>query len=249
MPAEIILFWGVAAAFLLADNLVLLPAGGDWLRLKASGRLDYDPSLRLEARGRELVVLNPLDLFQRAVVTDRSLGPVDRRAFRVERQRVRRARATMNLLSGLGSAYLACAVALAGLSFVRPFSEVLLTLLAVHLGFWVVMGGLLLWRRQRLGLALDASLVLLAEALFVPAYTVNLGKRLWARQVSGLPAMTLGIRQARRTRSEAARELLVHRLRQRLELLEASLPDEPPAAARPAALAELVKEAKACLTA
>lgn len=263
MPSEIVHFWLVAAGFLVADNLVLLPAGGDYLRLKPSGRFVYDASARLEARGRELVMLNPLDLFHRAAVTTRSLGRVDRHAFRSERQRVLRALSTMNLLSWIGYGYLVCAVVLAGLSFELHFGSVLASLLVVHLVFWGGMSAVLVRRRARLGLGGYQTFVLVCEALFVPAYAVNLGKRVWAKKRTELPAMTLGIRQARRMRQEIDREQMVHQLRRRLELLEATLPDEAVAAgrvsgqvpdrdgappARPVQLGDLVREAKACLT-
>jgi hypothetical protein len=76
VQTEILLFWVVTAGFLIADNLVLLPAGRDYLRFGMRGRLVYSAATRLEARGRELVMLNPLDLFHRAAVTTRGLGPV-----------------------------------------------------------------------------------------------------------------------------------------------------------------------------
>jgi len=264
VPSDIVLFWVVAAGFLVADNLVLLPAGCDYLRLKATGRFVYDASPRLEARGRELVMLNPLNLFHRAAVTTRTLGPVDRRSFRAERQRVAQALPTLNLLSWLGCAYLAGAMALAGLSFTWYVGTVLALFLGLHLGFWAVMSAMLVRRRQRLALSGPQAGMLVVEAFFVPAYTLNLGKRAWAKRRVDLPALTLGIRQARRTRHEADRELLVHQLLQRLDLIAASLPEAegathaaasagPSTAARPPAgparLGDLVREARTCLTA
>lgn len=264
MPSDIVLFWLVAAGFLIADNLVLLPAGCDYLRLQATGRFAYDASARLEARGRELVMLNPLNLFHRAAVTTCALGPVDRRSFLAERQRVARALPTLNLLSWLGYAYLAGTAALVSLSFTLYFGTVLALFLGLHLVFWAVMSAVLVARRQRLALGGAPAATLVIEALFVPAYTLNLGKRVWARRRVDLPALSLGIRQARRMRQEADRELMVHQLLQRLALIEASLPDaeaatQPAPAARPgsapnpplqpARLGDLVREAKTCLTA
>lgn len=264
MPGEIVLFWVVATGFLIADNVVLLPAGCDYLRLKASGRFVYDASARLEARGRELVMLNPVNLFHRAAVTTRTLGRVDRRTFRAERQGVLRALSTLNLLSWMGYAYLAATVALASLSFALYFGTVLALFLMLHLVCWAAMSALLVRRRRRLMLSGPKTWVLVIEALLVPAYTINLGKRVWAQRRVDLPAMTLGIRQARRTRHDADRELLVHQLLQRLALIEASLPDAeaatdpapvpgphtaPQQPRQPARLGDLVKEAKTCLTA
>lgn len=263
MPNEIVLFWVVAAGFLIADNLVLLPSGSDYLRFGMSGRFSYDPSVRLEARGRELVMLNPINLFGRAAVTRRSLGRVQRQTFLVERRKLGRALPTMNLLSWCGYAYLASAVMLASLSFAASFGSVLAAFLLVHLVFWAVMSVVLVRRRSVLGLSGYQTFVLVAEAVFVPAYAINLGKRVWAKQVIELPAMTLGIRDAKRMVLEPERDLYVHQLRQRLDFMEQGLADEPAAAggsvepvqvqalfdrdARPMTDLELVREARACL--
>lgn len=67
------------------------------------------------------------------------------------------------------------------------------------------------------------TMVFAAEALLVPAYTINLGKRLWSKTMLDLPAMSLGIRQAKRTRDEFERELAMHQLRERLKLLESGM--------------------------
>jgi len=96
----------------------------------------------------------------------------------------------------------------------------------------------------------------------VPAYTINLGKRLWHKQVLNLPAMALGIRQAKRSKNETERELLVHQLQERLALMEMNLADEAPKAEmqgeivpasrqniqdQPSTPRELITEARACL--
>ena len=220
MQTEIVLFWVVAAGFLFADNLVLLPAGRDYLRFGMRGRFAYSAATRLEARGRELVMLNPLNLFDRAAVTTRGLGPVTVFRLRAARRQVAQCLPTLNTFAWLGYAYLLCAVGLASLSFAMHFGSVLATFLVTHLIFAVVSTIVLARRRKILRLSGYQTLVFAIEAMLVPAYTINLGKRLWSKQMLDLPAMSLGIRQAKRTRDEVERELAMHQLRERLNQLE-----------------------------
>ena len=243
MVSEIVLFWAVAAGFLIADNLRLIPAGGDYLRFGRSGALRYEPGARLEARGRDLIFLNPLNLFHRAALTSSVLGRLEPKQLRAARQRVRRAVPTLNLLSWLGSLYLVLAVAVASQSMRFSFALVLAAFLGVHLVFWVLCAGVLVWRRQTLGLSGKQASGVVAEAFFVPAYTINLGKRLWFKHTLDLPAMTLGLWQGKSLRDEHAKELFVHQLGQRLDLLETALPEGDVPTLRP-----LITEARACLT-
>ena len=93
------------------------------------------------------------------------------------------------------------------------------------------------------GLSGSQLAVFVAEGLFVPAYTINLGKRLWFKHTLELPALTLGLRQGKALRDERDKELFVHQLGQRLDVLETGLPEGESAALRP-----LISEARACLT-
>jgi hypothetical protein len=262
VPSEIVLFWVVAVGFLLADNLVLLPVGADVLRFGRRGRLVYEPGSRLEARGQELIMLNPINLFDRAAVTNRALGKVDGRSFGAARRQIRRSLLLLNVFSWLGYAYLLTAVALASLSFEAHFGSVLVSFLLTHIVFALIASVVLVLRRHDLALSPYQTFVHVVEALLVPAYTINLGKRLWHKQVLNLPAMTLGIRQAKRAKNEAERELLMHQLQERLALMEMNLADEAPKAEmqgeavppsrqngqdQPSTPKELITEARACL--
>lgn len=243
MVSEIVLFWAVAAGFLVVDNLRLIPSGGDYLRFGRRGTLRYEPGARLEARGRDLIFLNPLNLFHRAALTSSVLGRLEPKQLRAARQSVRSAVPTLNLLSWLGTLYLVLAAALASLSMRFSFALVLASFLGVHLVFWALSAGVLVWRKKKLGLTGRQVAVFVAEGFFVPAYTINLGKRLWFKHTLDLPAMTLGLWQGKSLRDERDQELFVHQLSQRLDLLETSLPDGDAPALRP-----LITEARACLT-
>lgn len=62
------------------------------------------------------------------------------------------------------------------------------------------------------------TFVLLTEAVFVPAYLVNLGKRAWFRVRMDIPALLVGLRELQRAQGED-RVLLGQRLLQRLDQL------------------------------
>jgi len=217
---EVVLFWAVAAGFLVADNLLLIPSGGDFLRFGRSGVFRYEPGSRLEARGRDLVFLNPLNLFHRAAITETSLGPVAAAQLRKARRAVRSALPALNTFSWIGYLYLASVIMLACVSFKFSFESVLLAFLCVHAFFWLMTTALLALRREALSLTRYQVLVYTVEALCVPAYTINLGKRLWYGNRLNLPALTLGLRSTRFISDESRRELYVHQLRMRLEDVE-----------------------------
>ncbi len=247
MQTEIILFWVVAAGFLITDNLVLLPTGRDYLGFGMRGRFVYSAATRLEARGRELVMLNPLNLFQRAAVTTRGLGRLSSADIRSARRQVGQALPTLNTFSWLGYAYLVCAAGLASLSFAVHFGSVLASFLATHLVFCLVSIILLVRRRKVLNLTSYQTMVFAVEAMLVPAYTINLGKRLWSKRVLDLPAMSLGIRRAKRTRDEFERELAVHQLRERIQMLESAAPDDHEEMSRGTAAVSEAREQEECV--
>ena len=135
---------------------------------------------------------------------------------------------------------------------------------------WVAAVVVLIVRRRQLLLSGSGVLGAAAEALFVPAYLMNLGKRLIYKRRVGISALGLGIRQLKRTVNEDDRDELALKLTGRLELLEmtqgqevdeASRDDTSPwdtrlgelGAAGAAAMANLsatqqwIMEAKACL--
>lgn len=41
MNLEVALFWTIAAGFLIFDNFLLIPVGGDYLRFRRNGKLHY----------------------------------------------------------------------------------------------------------------------------------------------------------------------------------------------------------------
>jgi hypothetical protein len=129
------------------------------------------------------------------------------------------------------------------LSTQTHFGVALAALAVVHLCLWLLATVLLVRGRQALRLSGYQCFTLAAEALFVPAYTLNLGKRVWYRHRLDLPALALGLWQGKQLHQGPQRELATFKLRQRLD----DLANELGAADVP--LNVWVKEAQQCLTA
>ena len=137
MAYEILVFWAVLAGLLCVDNLVLLPSGGDYLRFSKSGRWGYDPGFRLQARQRDLILLNPLNPFDRLAITNCAIGNLEPSMLRVANRQMRSTLHNVNLLSWVGSVYLLVLTGLGAASIWFYFGDILLALLLVHLLTWV----------------------------------------------------------------------------------------------------------------
>lgn len=220
MTLDVALFWLVATVFLLADNLVFIPAGRDFLYFGRSGTLRYIASRRQEAGGREVVFSNPLNFFQRAVVTAQILGPLDAKQYQTARRKIRTALPILNSLSWLGYAYLGTVAVLFVASFYFTFGFVLSAFLCAHACFWSVSSLIVGCSRRKLSVDGYRVAQLVAEALFVPAYCMNMSKRTWLRQELRLPALSFGLRQFTKLVSEDDSELYGYELGQRLTGLE-----------------------------
>lgn len=230
MANEILLFWVVLAGLLCVDNLVLLPSGGDCLRFSKSGRWAYDPGFRLPARQRDLILLNPLNPFDRLAITNRTIGDLQPNMLRVANRQMQSTLHHVNLLSWIGSGYLLVLAGLAAASTWFYFGDVLLALLLVHLLTWAAAASLLVIFRETLCLTRFRVFSLALEACLVPGYLVNLGKRVWYRRTLNLPALTLGLRQLRRMPINSARELYAMQLSRRLDDVgfDLNIDDAPP---------------------
>lgn len=215
------LFWAVLWGFVLADNLVLLPRGHDALRWGRSGRLRYAGGPRVEVLGRDLLCLNPLDPFDRIAITTREGGVLRAADYRAASRRVRAGHLTANRLSWLGAVYLALLLALTVASWRLPFLQVLVALAVVHLAAWAGACAIVATQRARLGLSGEAAAKLLAEAVFVPAYTLGIAKRIGARTRLDIPALGVGLRQLDAPHESATRARLAFTLSQRLDDLAA----------------------------
>lgn len=220
MPSETALFWLVAASFLFFDNLIIVPHGCDLLRFGRRGILRYDAASRLTAAGKEMVLLNPLNLFDRGLVTTECFGDVDPGQWKQGRILVSSALPTLNGFSFLGYAYLILVIVLAALSFRVGFTPALIGFVVLHLVVWVAALVALIARRNQLQLSGAAVLSAAAEALFVPAYLMNLGKRLTYKKRVAISALGLCLRELKRVVDVDDREELTQKLLNRVDMLE-----------------------------
>jgi hypothetical protein len=220
MPSETALFWLVVAAFLFFDNLIFVPRGCDLLRFGRRGHLRFDASTRLTAAGKEVVLLNPLNLFDRGLVTTRCFGDVDPSQWKQGRSLVSSALPTLNGFCWLGYAYLLLVALLAALSFRVGFTPALIGFVALHLVVWMVAVIALTLQRHHLQLSSTGVLGAAAEALFVPAYLMNLGKRLTYKKRVAISALGLGLRELKRVVDRDVREDFSRKLSNRMDMLE-----------------------------
>lgn len=232
MINDIALFWAVVAGFLVADNFLLIPRGGDFVRFSRSGAFKYDPLSRLQAMGRDLVFLNPLNLFDRAAFTSSCIGQINPSQFRKARHKIRSALPCLDVFAWVGYAYLSVVMALAVAStrVGVGFELVLFAFIACHAAFWLLTTAMLVAWRHSLALSDYQTFVYAAEAFFVPAYNINMSKRLWFRHTLDLPALAVGLHQLKSIKDESSREYYVYRLGKRFDDLEADLELEWPEA-------------------
>lgn len=229
MVSETLLFWAVLAGLLCIDNLILLPAGTDYLRFNRSGRWRYDPSVRLQAWQRDLIFLNPLNPFDRLAQTDSAIGNLTPQSLRIGRNRMQSTLRHTNLLSLIGSVYLFVLIGLACASLWLYVGHILLILLVAHLATWFAAMAVIATNRQKLCLSRFRALSLAFEAFLVPGYLVNLGKRVWYRRILNLPALSLGLRQLRTMPADSSRELYAMQMTRRLDdlAIDFSIDDKP----------------------
>lgn len=222
MPHETALFWLVVAGFLFFDNLIIVPHGCELLRFGRHGHLRYDASSKLTAAGREFVLLNPLNLFDRGLVTTRCFGDVDPRQWRRGRFLLGSFLPTLNAFSLMGYVYMVLVAGLAYISFEIGFTPALIAFVALHVVVWLISVIVLVVQRSQLQLTGYETFSYAAEAIFVPAYLMNMGKRLIYKRKVGISALGLGLRTLKRLEGEDDRALLTLRLKERLEMLEVS---------------------------
>jgi len=141
---------------------------------------------------------------------------------------VRDALPRLNVFAWVGYVYLLVAMMLAVASFRVPFELVLYAFIGCHTLFWLLTTAMLLAWRHNLALSGYQAFVYAAEALFVPAYNINMSKRLWFRHTLDLPAMALGLRQIKSIGDKSNREFYVYMMGKRLDDLEAGLEIEGP---------------------
>lgn len=195
---ETLLFWVTLVAFLLFDNLIALAKGKDFLSINRQGRPYYKSRQRISFAGRDVVFLNPINLFDRVISTERVTLSEDAHRYKRELRSIESLARNLNSFAYLGYFYLLYLAANCYVSFLFGFEAIVLNLLVGHAVFWI--GALvfvfLLFRDQDLPRGKVISV--LVEAFFVPAYLVNLNKKLLRLRESDICSIRLHIRGVKR---------------------------------------------------
>lgn len=195
---EALLFWVTLAAFLVFDNLLAVARGKDCLSISRRGKPYYKSRQRNTFAGRDVVFLSPINLFDRVIIAERVTLTEDVHHYKKELRSIESLAVDLNPFAYLGYIYFAYLGFNCYLSFLFGFESVVLNLIVGHLSVWVcsVLFVLLLFRSQELpkGGVISA----LFEALFVPAYLINLNKKILRLRQTEISALRLHIRSLKR---------------------------------------------------
>lgn len=195
---EVLFFWLILSAFLVFDNLVVIARGSDSLSISRHGKSYYKSRQRNTFAGRDILFLNPLNLFDRVIFVERVTLKEDPYLYKKELRSIEFLAKELNPFAYLGFVYFLYLGVNCYISFLFGFETVVLNLLVGHLSVWLcsVVLVLLLFRHQ--ALPKGGVISVLFEAFFVPAYLVNLNKKILRLKHSQICALRLHIRKLKR---------------------------------------------------
>lgn len=208
---ETLLFWVTLAGFLVFDNMLVVARGKDCLSISARGKPYYKSRQRNTFARRNVVFLNPINLFDRVIITELATPKENVNRYKKELRSIETLALDLNPFAYLGYIYFAYLGFNCYLSFLFGFEAVVLNLLVGHLSVWTcsLLLVLMLYRTQ--DLPKSGVISALFESLFVPAYLVNLNKKILRLRQSEICALRLHIRRLKRT-SDADVELVRYEL-------------------------------------
>ena len=129
---ETLLFWIVLFGFLVFDNFILVQHGKDFVTINKNGRLIYKSRTRTLLMGRDVLVLNPFNLFDRVVCTNK-LKLIERSdVYKAEVTSLRNFTRSLKIFVHVGWAYIGCLIVCCYLSFSINFEFVVLNLIRNH---------------------------------------------------------------------------------------------------------------------
>ena len=219
---ETLLFWVTLSAFLVFDNLIAIARGKDCLSISRRGKPYFKSRQRNTFAGRDVLFLNPLNLFDRVIIVERVTLKEDPHHYKKELRSIESLARDLNPFAYLGYLYFLYLGVNCYLSFLFGFEAVVLYLLVGHMSVWLcsVVFVLLLFRYQ--DLPRGGVISALFEALFVPAYLVGLNKKILRLRHSKICALRLHIRKLNRSPMDDV-ELIRYEL---LNQTNAALDDE-----------------------
>jgi len=201
---ETLLFWVTLLAFLVFDNLIVIAKGKDCLTISRRGRPYYKSRQRNSFAGRDVVFLNPINLFDRVISVERVTLSEDTRRYKRELRLLESLARDLNPFAYLGYLYFLYIIINCYLSIVFSFEAIVVNLLVGHILIWIcaVVFVFLFLRAHELPKGKVVSI--LVEALFVPAYLVNLNKKFLRLRESDICALRLHIRALKRVADDDA---------------------------------------------
>ena len=175
---ETLLFWMVLFGFLVFDNFIFIQHGKDFVSINKNGRLIYKSRTRTLLMGRDVLVLNPFNLFDRVICTNK-LNLIETRDFyKREVTSLRNFIRSLTIFVYVGWAYFGFLIVCCYLSFSVNFEFVVVPLLICHLATWIITSiALYFWNKNKTITTIKLATQIL-ENLLVPAYIVNLNRKL-----------------------------------------------------------------------
>lgn len=208
---ETLLFWVTLLAFLVFDNLIALSKGKDFLSISRQGRPYYKSRQRNSFVGRDVVFLNPINLFDRVISTERVTLSEEPQRYKLELRSIESLAIDLNCFAYLGYLYLIYLLANCYLSFLFGFEAIVIHLLVGHAVFWLSALVFVFMFLRVQDLPKGKVISVLIEAFFVPAYLVNLNKKLLRLRESDICSLRLHVRAVKRLADEDA-ELIRYEL-------------------------------------
>lgn len=199
---ETLIFWLVLFGFLIFDNIIVIKHGKDVISIKKSGVLFYKCRTRNGFLGKEIVVLNPFNLLDRVVGTEALTIMENKDNYKEQLKIFKKYVKSLNIFVLIGWTYLFCLVVVCYFSFFVNFNFVVIPLLVCHFMAWISSSiAILLWNKTSTINTTTATIQII-ENLLVPAYIVNLNKRLISHTSLDLSSLRFYMRNLKRTKED-----------------------------------------------
>ncbi len=217
MINETLLFWVTLFGFLLADNVITIRHGKDFLSINRHGKPKYVSRKRHQYSQYQLILLNLLALFDRGVIAERITAKENLRFYQRELRDIKRFALRLNFLAYFGYVYLLHLMVNCYLSFTFGFEFVVFNLIVGHVTAWLIALALTCWICKISAIKKSSIAMILFECLLIPAYLINLNKKLLLLKKTNISSLRLHVRQLR-TLVSKEKDLYHYELNEQLNL-------------------------------
>jgi hypothetical protein len=217
---ETLLFWIILSGFLLLDNFVVLSHGKDVLSISRKGKAIFVFRQRGTYFGKDVIFLNPINLFDRVIICPELTLYDDKVLYKRE---LRWLESTVKKLNGfvyLGYIYFLYLLVNCYLSFQFGFQAVAINLILGHVAIWLCSIALAIWVFRYEKIPLPVLFATFAEVLFVPAYLLNVNKKLLRIKELKFSSLRFKVRNIKRMSVDEADLARYHLLSQTTSALE-----------------------------